>query len=702
MAGVLAYVALVYELILLRPDSVPAFFVTGQGLTPLKVGLEYLLVALYGLAALLFYRQSRQDTRFNASALFAAAAIAALSELFFTRYERVTDLINATGHVYKIVSYYFIYRAVFIDNVRLPFNALHEALHREKLQSAEQHAFVRTLDLLEEAVLELDSQGRIVRANSGWWLLVGLTPTPQSNLLTHMHDEDRSAFELHLMGLVSGHKDEFRGRFRFQTSTRPEQWMECRFVAERGEEGQVSGICGVLRDITKSYLQERHITYMALHDALTGLPNRVLLEDRLQQAIQQAARTGRLVGICFIDLDHFKNINDAYGHKAGDAFLLALAQLLKGCLREGDTLARWGGDEFVVLLPDMAETEAVRLVAQKMVDAMRQPVMLDALIINATFSMGIAVYPADESGGDIDRLLAQADRAMFYAKSQGRNNFQLFSDMSSKGLGKKELYIQARLAQAIREEKITVWFQPMVAAQPRPDGSIELTGIEALARWHDPELGWISPGSFIPMAENLGLISELGHLVRRLAFKQFQAWRQGHPALTLSINISKRQLFASDFIDMLMADAASHDLPPRALVLEVTESVALIDVEFAEERLRQLAVAGFTLALDDFGTGYASLSQLHELPIGELKIDISFVRRIHTVEGLRLAQGIVSLAQALGLRTVAEGVEDEASAQTLRELGVDVLQGYHFGHPCPAEEFVELPIFRSRQTLADR
>jgi FOG len=164
--------------------------------------------------------------------------------------------------------------------------------------------------------------------------------------------------------------------------------------------------------------------------------------------------------------------------------------------------------------------------------------------------------------------------------------------------------------------------------------------------------------------------------------------------LTLSINISKRQLFASDFIDMLMADAASHDLPPRALVLEVTESVALIDVEFAEERLRQLAVAGFTLALDDFGTGYASLSQLHELPIGELKIDISFVRRIHTVEGLRLAQGIVSLAQALGLRTVAEGVEDEASAQTLRELGVDVLQGYHFGHPCPAEEFAALAVFR--------
>lgn len=696
LAGILGYVALVYAIILWQPGWVPVFFIPGPGLTDIKVVLEYLLVAMYSLAALLFYRQSRHTTGFNASSLFAAAAIAALSELFFTRYERITDLVNTTGHIYKVVSYYFIYRAVFIDNVRQPFNALHAALQREKIQSAEQHAFVRTLDLLEEAVLELDPQGGIVRANSGWWQLVGLAPTPHSSLLSYMHEEDRGAFELHLVGLASGKKDEFRGRFRFETSNRPEQWMECRFVAERDEQNQVCGVRGVLRDITKSYMQERHITYMALHDALTGLPNRVLLEDRIQQAIQQAMRTGRHVGICFIDLDHFKNINDAYGHKAGDAYLLALAQLLKSCLREGDTLARWGGDEFVVLLPDIIETEAVRQVAQKMVNAMRQTIMLDELAVNATFSMGIAIYPDDENNGDIERLLAQADRAMFYAKSQGRNNFQLFSDMSSKGLGKKELYIQARLAQAIREDKITVCFQPLVAAQPRADGSIKLLGIEALARWHDPELGWISPGSFIPMAENLGLISELGHMVRRLAFRQFSLWRRNHPELTLSINISKRQLFASNFMEMLMADVTSHELPPHALTLEVTESIALMDVEFAEERLRQLAAAGFTLALDDFGTGYASLSQLHELPIGELKIDISFVRRIHSVEGLRLTQGIVSLAQALGLRIVAEGVEDEATAQTLRELGVNVLQGYHFGRPCSADELSAMPLFQQQ------
>lgn len=700
IGAVLLYVVLMYWVILFRPDLVPVFFVPGQGLTPLKVRVEYLLVAIYGTAAWLFYRQSRRNVGFNAADLFAAAAIAGLSELFFTRYGSVTDLVNASGHVYKIVSYYFIYRVVFVDSVHLPFDALHQALSKEKVRAAEQHSFVRTLDLLEEAVLELDRRGRILSANSGWWLLVGTAPMVDTSLLAHVHEEDRSAFELHLVGLVSGQKDEFRGRYRIQTQARPEQWMECRFVVERDDDGEVTGARGVLRDITKSYLQERHITYMALHDALTSLPNRVLLEDRIKQAIQQAARTGNRVGVCFIDLDHFKNINDAYGHKAGDALLLTLSQLLKDCLRDGDTLARWGGDEFVVLLPDLTTADAARQVAQKMVDAMRQTVMLETLVINATFSMGIAVYPDDESSGDIDSLLAQADRAMFYAKSQGRNNFQLFADMSSKGLGKKELYIQTRLAQAIRDQRIAVWYQPQVAARPHADGRQRLIGVEALARWHDADLGWISPGSFIPMAENLGLIGELGHLVRRQAFEQFREWRQTHPDMTLAINISKRQLFASDFMLMLLADVERYELDPRSLVLEVTESVALMDVEFAEERLRQLSNAGFTLAIDDFGTGYASLSQLHELPIGELKIDISFVRRVHTSEGLRMAQGIISLAQALRLRTVAEGVEDENTACVLRDLGVDVLQGYYFARPCPASELSALPLFVNGETLA--
>jgi len=697
LASVAAYVAAICRLQLFNPELVPEFFIAGQGLTPLKVFLEYILVAIDVSAALIFYHQARNGARFNAADLFAAAAIAALSELCFTLYASVSDLFNTAGHLYKIVCYGFIFRAVFVATVRQPFTALSVALDKERQLSAEQHTFVRTLNMLDEAVLEITLGGKVISANQGWWKLAGIAPDSDCRVQDCLSEEDRSAFELHLEKLASGDRREFKGRFRVLSDHHAEQWIECRFLAEVGDDGHTVSVRGVLRDITKSYQQERHITHMALHDALTGLPNRVLLEDRLHIAIQLAARSHRHVAVCFLDLDHFKDVNDAYGHKTGDALLVMLSALLKKELRECDTLARWGGDEFVMLLPELACGDDARQVAQKLLQVMRQTFELEDLAVSATFSMGIALYPDD--GGNLDELLAQADRAMFYAKSQGRNNCQLFSDMSHRGLGKKDLYIQVRLAQAIREERITVWFQPQVKVSAE---GVRLTGAEALARWHDEELGWISPASFIPMAENLGLIGALGSSVRRQALGHFQVWRQTRPEFQLAINVSKRQLFATDFIDTLLADVAHYEIPPSALVLEVTESVALMDVEFAEERLRQLSAAGFPLSIDDFGTGYASLSQLHELPVSELKIDISFVRRINTPEGLRMVQVIINLAQTLRLRTVAEGVEDQATATILHELGADLLQGYYFAHPCPADAFSALPLFSRPEEISLR
>ncbi len=687
---VLAYVAACYGLELLMPAQLPAFFIPGSGLTELKIATEYSLAAIYGLAALGFARQTWRGARFNAADLVSAALIAMLSELCFTRYASVSDIYNFVGHLYKIISYGYIYRAVFVDSVRQPFNALQHSLAKEKRWAAEQHSLVRTLDMLEEAVVELQPDGRILNANSGWWLLAATAPGNYP-LADSVHPEDQDAFQRCLDNLRNGHKDEFHGRFRFIAGATHERWMECRFVAEQDERRRVVGMRGVLRDITKTYLQERHIAHMALHDALTGLPNRVLLEDRICKAIQLARRTQDRVAVCFIDLDHFKNINDAYGHKAGDSLLLSMAKALEACLRDGDTVARWGGDEFVALLPGLASLEDTRQVARKLQKVMQQRYDLGGQPINATFSMGIALFPDD--GDSVDTLLAHADRAMFYAKSQGRNNFQLFNEMSAKGLGKKELYIQSRLAQAIRDGVIDAWFQPQVRTLADPDGRHRLVGIEALARWHDPDLGWISPATFIPMAESQGLIADLGQLVRSRALDRFQDWRARRPDLHLSLNVSKRQLFAADFVSTLIEDVARHGIPPAAVILEVTESVALMEVEFAEERLRQLVAAGFTLSIDDFGTGYASLSQLHELPVSELKIDISFVQRAHTADGQRILQAIVQLARALGLRTVAEGVENAATADLLRDLEVDVLQGYHFGRPLPAHEFDALPLF---------
>ncbi|MBU1664128.1 MAG: EAL domain-containing protein, partial [Gammaproteobacteria bacterium] len=433
---------------------------------------------------------------------------------------------------------------------------------------------------------------------------------------------------------------------------------------------------GVLRDITQRYLQERRITHMALHDALTGLPNRVLLEDRMKVAMRQAERSQRKVALGFIDLDHFKHVNDSLGHKMGDQLLIALSQRLRYHLRSGDTLARWGGDEFVVLLPDMPSIEAIREVAEKLREATGAALSVEESEFNLTFSAGFTVFPDDADSGEL--LLAHADRAMFYAKAQGRNNLQFFADMAHKGLGKKEIYIQQRLAAAIRDKRITNHYQPLVDAR-----SGRVNGVETLARWYEPDMGWISPATFIPMAENLGLIRDLGEQVWLQALHDMQSWEEYD--LMLSVNLSKRQLFMPYFTEKLLEDVQAHGLEPGRVTLEITESIALLDVEYAAERLKELGDAGFRLSIDDFGTGYSSLSQLHDLPVNELKIDIAFVRRIQQPQGARLIQTIVGMADTLELATVAEGVEDEAVAERLKGMGVGILQGWHLGRPMPAE-----------------
>jgi diguanylate cyclase (GGDEF)-like protein len=556
---------------------------------------------------------------------------------------------------------------------------LRQLMRASEARDEESRVYLQTLDMLEEAVVELDADGKLLRTSPAWKTVMGADEDMRT-LYSCIDADDRDTLKSQLDGLFNGEKDLITLRLRAGTARRAGSWLECRFVPVQrtGEDGPILRIRGVLRDITQTYLQEKHITHMALHDALSGLPNRVLLEDRLKIALRLAARDHCRVGIGFIDLDHFKNINDALGHKAGDQLLVAFAGKLRSALRSGDTLARWGGDEFVVLLPDMPGLDDIRHVADKLSESSREPVRIEGHTLPVTFSMGFTVYPDD--GDEVDVLLSQADRAMFHAKSQGRNMVQFFADMTRKGLGKKELYIQSRLAAAINNGAIQTWFQPLVDARGR-----RAIGVEALARWHDPELGWVSPATFIPMAESLGLITELGDQVLGQALALGRALQDAGHDLRLSINISKRQLFLTDCVEHLLRETRAAGIDPGRVMLEITESVAMSDVDFAETRLRALHEAGFRLAVDDFGVGYSSLSQLHEMPVDELKIDISFTRRAREPQGARLLQAIAGMAQALHLHIVAEGVEDAATATILEKLGIHALQGYHFGKPMPAE-----------------
>lgn len=535
--------------------------------------------------------------------------------------------------------------------------------------------------MLEEAVLELDCEGRIVHASPGWHRLTRCPDQLQGCAMTEfIHQFDSETLQKICAAFQRGEKRQAQLRLRLRNNDGNDHWAECRMIAQSDAQGNLLGIRGILRDITQTCLHEQQITHMALHDALTDLPNRVLLGDRIKIATRMASRSEHSVAVCFIDLDHFKKINDSLGHKAGNRLLVAFARTLRAQLRAGDTLARWGGDEFVLLLPEFVDTDSVREVARKVEDALRHPIQLDESEYLVTFSMGIALFPHDAV--DVETLLSHADRAMFYAKTQERNQTCFFGDIAEKGSGKRDLYLQNKLVEAVKAERIQAWFQPIVDAQTGDCGMVEV-----LARWHDSEFGWVSPATFIPIAESTGAIRELGHQIWLQTLRAIKAWHTRGYLLRAAINVSKRQLFSGHFAEQIIGELALEGLSPDDVVLEVTESIALFDVANASERLEDLHHIGFHVAIDDFGTGYSALSQLHEMPVDELKIDISFIRRIQEPSGHSMVQAVILLAKALGLKTIAEGVEDQATATLLKSTGADYLQGYHFAKPMPRTEF---------------
>jgi len=434
-----------------------------------------------------------------------------------------------------------------------------------------------------------------------------------------------------------------------------------------------------------------HAQEMALHDQLTGLPNRTLLEDRFEQAIAQSERNGKKLAVVFVDLDHFKQINDTQGHRIGDQVLIAIAARMKEAVRKTDTVARWGGDELVLLLPEIRGAQEARAVCERIKQTVQKEVAKEHPAFPLTMSMGIAMYPDD--GDMVETLLQGADSALYLAKSHGRNEVILFGETEELKSYREKASLRVLLSQALTARRIQVHYQPIVDAR-----SGRIIGVEALARWYEPTLGWISPESFVPVAENAGLIYDLGCQVLEQAMQQLQGWQQEGFSLSLSVNISIRQLFKPDFLKDLLDLTAKFGLRPAQLILEVTESQSLLGLPSEGKRLEELFQSGFHLSIDDFGQGYSSLSTLQVMPVSELKIDMKFVRNLHTDKGRQIVQAIVQMARTLNIQTVAEGVEDKVELDMLKEMGVQRVQGYLFSHPLPASELSAL--LKSRPTLS--
>ena len=447
------------------------------------------------------------------------------------------------------------------------------------------------------------------------------------------------------------------------------------------EDGVFTGYRGTGSDITERKLTEQRIEFLAYHDPLTGLPNRVLLEDRLEQAIAQAERGHHGLALVFMDLDNFKKINDSLGHAAGDALLKEVATRLKHCVRDTDTISRQGGDEFVLVLGGLHGSEGSLPVLTKIMESLQEPFVCEGNELSTSASMGVALYPQD--GDCFDILRKKADMAMYRAKEAGRNTYRFFDEaMDEEAV--EHLLMRSGLRRAVERGEFVLHYQPQVDI-----ASGRVVGVEALLRWEHPEFGLVHPGRFIPVAEDSGLIVPIGAWVIEEACRQAMAWRRaGLPELVMAVNLSAAQFRRHGIEDTVAQALQRSGLVPALLELELTESILLQDVEQVLATVQRLKQLGVQLAIDDFGTGYSSLSYLKRFDIDKLKIDQSFIRDLASdPDDAAIVRAIIQMAHSLGLRAIAEGVETAELLQQLRGFGCDEAQGYHYARPMPAAEF---------------
>lgn len=789
VAGVLALVTGLAVLYFRDPSWVPRTFVPGVGLTPFKVVFEYGLIILYLAAAALFWRQVRRPRQFSVGNLFVAACIMAQGEFFLTLYSGVTDLYNLMGHLYKVVGYLFLYRAVFVEAIQHPYALLRDS--REHLRAM--------LDALPDLVFEMDVQGRYLGVHTSRpgdlslpadqligksvrdvmpeqdsrtvlealreanvqglsrgrmitldvrggdkhefelsvarkavpqghaprfavisrdisarlkneqalrTLSTAVVQSPVSIIITDRHA--RIEFVNEAFTRISGYTaQEVHGRNlrrlkpgRTPAATFRAMWAQlAQGRAWRGEwinlsksgreyiesvliypvrnaQGEVTNYLAHNEDVTEKRQAVERIRMLSHYDQLTGLPNRILLRERFEYAVGQ----GQELAVLWIDLDHFKAVNDSLGHHVGDALLQEMARRLRIWIPDPACLSRYSGDDFVAILPGL---DRLQLAARcgDLLQAIFRSLRLAGQDIFTSASIGIACYPDDAA--EFDVLLKSAETAMYRAKEEGRNRVEFFTPEMQAHVS-RELALVNALKQAVEHGEMFLVYQPQVAFL---DGGIQ--GAEALLRWDSPQWGRITPSEFIPIAEASGLIIPIGEWVLETALRQLRRWLdQGLPALSISVNLSAVQFTQHDLPERIRRVLDETGVPAELLELELTEAVAMKSPEMAAQRMEEMARFGVRFAIDDFGTGYSSLSYLKRFRLHKLKIDQSFVRDVDIdPDDQAIATAIIQLSRSLGLRTVAEGVETVEQIEFLRAHGCDEVQGYYYSRPLEAGEF---------------
>lgn len=541
-----------------------------------------------------------------------------------------------------------------------------------------------TLDSIGDAVVSTDNAGKLTFLNavaekmSGWprQEAVGRRMT---EILQIVSAEDR---DTHPKSTMEAVRLPSCGTLVRRDGS--EVAVEDSIAPIRDRQGQVTGAVVVIRDVSAARAMALQIAHLAEHDFLTGLPNRMLVNDRVNQAVALAQRHEKKVAVLFLDLDGFKHINDSLGHSIGDRLLKSIAGRLVDCVRSGDTVSRQGGDEFVVLLSEVEHAEAAAITARKMMDAISAPHAIEPHDLHVTASIGLSIYPGD--GLDAETLIKNADTAMYQAKENGRQSYQFFKPaMNARAVQRQA--IEEGLRRALEREEFSLHYQPKINLKT---GTI--SGAEALLRWTHPARGPVSPAQFIPVAEDCGLILPIGAWVLREACAQARAWADaGLPGMTMAVNVSAAEFRDEAFLEGVLATLEETGLDPGLLELELTESVLMKRAASATSILQALRAKGVQIAVDDFGTGYSSLSYLQKFPVDALKIDQSFVRQISADgECTALVTAVIGMAQSLKLRVVAEGVETLEELAFLRANLCDEAQGYYFSRPVPPAQFAKL------------
>ncbi|EGI78052.1 putative bifunctional diguanylate cyclase/phosphodiesterase [Hylemonella gracilis] len=557
------------------------------------------------------------------------------------------------------------------------------ALRALRFEKGLNQTIVRSAPL---AIYTRDTEGRVTAWNPAAEKLFGWTEAevlgrflPSVPLATEYQDEDK-ALRLRVIAGESIPDIEVQR----QKVTGEMFDLSASLSPLRDDDGTISGFLTIAADVTARKQVERQVEFLAYRDVLTGLPNRSLLQDRFAQAIARAERHHRKVALLFLDLDHFKTINDSLGHATGDALLKEVARRLSDGMRESDTISRQGGDEFLVVLSDLEGTEMITPVLLKIRERLQQPLLFDGHELSISSSIGVALYPDD--GLDFETLLKKADTALYRAKDAGRNQARFFDEqMNTEAVD--HLRLKNGLHRALSRGELELHYQPQFDLRT---GAV--IGVEALLRWRHPEEGLISPARFVPVAEDSGLIVPIGEWVIRQACAQAMAWRQaGLPPLLMAVNLSAVQFRRGDVQTIVAQALRDTGLAPELLELELTESILLQNTERVLEGVDQIKQLGVKLSIDDFGTGYSSLAYLKRFAVDKLKIDQSFVHDLaRDSDNAAIVRAIIQMAAGLGLRTIAEGVEDAEVLAVLRRFGCDEAQGYFLARPLPATEFAEL------------